>query len=107
MPLWYSEAVEQHDSGHRDMSNITLQLPDETDRKLRDRAEAAGQTIESLVEELVVDAVAAPQQRPRFISEPNLTEEEFQKVLDEIASGPRGVPLPPDFSRKDIYYDHD
>ena len=92
------------------MSNITLQLTDETDRKLRDRAEAAGQSIESLVEELVVDAVdavAAPQQRPRFISEPNLTDEEFQKVLDEIASGPRGVPLPPDFSREDIYNDHD
>ena len=106
MSLWYSEVVEQHDSGRRDMSNITLQLPDETDRKLRDRAEAAGQTIESLVEELVVDAAAAPQ-RPRFISEPNLTDEEFQKVLDEIASGPRDVPLPPDFSREDIYNDHD
>ena len=88
------------------MSYITLQLPDETERKLRDRAEEAGRTIESLVEELVVDAATVPR-RPRFISEPKLTDEEFQKVLDEIAAGPRGVPLPPDFSREDIYYDHD
>ena len=88
------------------MSAITLQLPDETERRLRDRAEQAGQTIESLVQELVVDAVEAPQQ-PRFISEPNLTDEEFQRLLDDIASGPRGVPLPPDFSREDIYDDHD
>ena len=54
-----------------------------------------------------MDAVDALQRRPRFISEPKLTDEEFQKVLDGIASGPRGVPLPPDFSRQDIYNDHD
>ena len=89
------------------MSAITLQLPDETERTLRDRAEQVGQTIECLVQELVVDAVDALQRRPRFISEPKLTDEEFQKVLDGIASGPRGVPLPPDFSRQDIYNDHD
>lgn len=89
------------------MSNITLQLPDETERKLRDRAEEAGRTIESLVRDLVVDAADAPPQRPRFISEPKLTDEQFATWLEEIAAGAPGTPLPPDFCREDIYYDHD
>ena len=89
------------------MSTITLQLPDETERKLRDRAEQFGLTVESLVRELVVEAADAPRPHPRFISEPKLTDEQFAKWLEDIAAGTPATPLPPDFSREDIYYDHD
>jgi predicted DNA-binding antitoxin AbrB/MazE fold protein len=42
-----------------------------------------------------------------FISDPNLSIEEFEKLLDEIAALPPTKVLPPDFSREDIYDDHD
>ena len=45
---------------------------------------------------------------PMFISNPpRLTPEEFDRVLKEMASGPPVPTLPPDFSRADIYDDHD
>lgn len=44
---------------------------------------------------------------PIFISDPNLSVEEFEKLLDAMAARPGGKPLPPDFSRADIYDDHD
>jgi hypothetical protein len=33
--------------------------------------------------------------------------EEFRRLLRELATGPRLPHLPPDFSREDIYDDHD
>ena len=44
---------------------------------------------------------------PMFLSDPNLTPEEFGRLLDAMASRPQGKTLPPDFSRDDIYDDHD
>ncbi|MBX9581016.1 MAG: hypothetical protein K2X87_11965 [Gemmataceae bacterium] len=43
-----------------------------------------------------------------FASRPNLTVEEFEKLLDEMAERGRNDPiLPADWSRADIYDDHD
>jgi predicted DNA-binding antitoxin AbrB/MazE fold protein len=42
-----------------------------------------------------------------FLSHPNPSPEEFRRILDEMASFPPGKVLPPDFSRDDIYDDHD
>jgi predicted transcriptional regulator len=90
------------------MSTITLELPPETERKLRERAEREGQTVEMLVRDLVMEvAEAVAPLRPRFISEPKLTDEEFKQWLADIAANEPGEPLPPDFSREDIYIDHD
>jgi len=36
-----------------------------------------------------------------------VTNGEFEQLLDELASGPALPPLPADFSRADIYSDHD
>lgn len=44
---------------------------------------------------------------PTFISDPNPTPEEFRRILDAIAALPPTKVLPPDFSRDDIYNDHD
>ncbi len=38
---------------------------------------------------------------------PALSHEEFDRLLDELASGPTLPILPPDFSRADLYADHD
>jgi len=44
---------------------------------------------------------------PQFISDPNPTPEEFRILLDRMASRGTGQTLPHDFSRADIYDDHD
>ena len=44
---------------------------------------------------------------PLLISRPRISVEEFEQVLDELSSGLPGKVLPPDFSRSDIYDDHD
>ncbi len=44
---------------------------------------------------------------PLFISRPQLTDAEFQAKLDELASMGTGKVLPADFSRVDVYDDHD
>ena len=44
---------------------------------------------------------------PTFISDPNPSPEEFRRILDAMAAGPPVKTLPPDFSRDDIYDDHD
>jgi predicted DNA-binding antitoxin AbrB/MazE fold protein len=36
-----------------------------------------------------------------------LSDDEFDRLLDELASGPTLSPLPVDFSRLDVYTDHD
>ena len=48
-----------------------------------------------------------PRPTPTYISDPNPTPEEFMRILDEMATMGNGVTLPPDFSRADIYDDHD
>jgi hypothetical protein len=44
---------------------------------------------------------------PQFITRPHVTPEEMERLLDELASESSGKALPPDFSRADIYDDHD
>jgi predicted DNA-binding antitoxin AbrB/MazE fold protein len=36
-----------------------------------------------------------------------LSDDEFERLLDELASGPTLPHLPADFSRADVYADHD
>ena len=42
-----------------------------------------------------------------FVSEPNLSLEEALRLLDEMAAMGSGQALPPDWSRADVYDDHD
>ena len=44
---------------------------------------------------------------PKFISDPRPTPEQFDRLLDEMAAMGTGKALPADFSRADIYDDHD
>lgn len=84
------------------MSTITLHLPPDTEKRLRNRASERGQTVEAYLEQLVEDEVAkAPETGgaatvpfPRYISQPVLTDEEFRQLMRELASGPP-VPAAP------------
>ncbi len=44
---------------------------------------------------------------PQAISRPNASSEELERLLDELSSVSGGKVLPPDFSRADIYDNHD
>jgi hypothetical protein len=47
------------------------------------------------------ESAAAPS-----IAEDSTSSEEFERILDELAM-PLGGTLPADFSREDVYFDHD
>jgi hypothetical protein len=109
------------------MNTVTLQLSADTEQKLRDKARKLGQTLEIYLQQLAENAVqngtiAGTAHRdanasgpvaneakdfPNFISRPKLTVDELENLLDQFSDGPSGKVLPPDFSRADIYDDHD
>jgi hypothetical protein len=77
------------------------QLKPETIDKLAEKAQAEGLSLDAYLNTLLGllnDGTA--------LSE--LSEAEFEAVLDEFSRGSEHLPpLPPDFSRADIYSDHD
>lgn len=96
------------------MSTVTLQLPPQTEEKLREKARFHGESLEAYVSRLIVyladsslfqaldETVApAPIGTPDDLAE-------FDRILDEFAADSADLPvLPKDFSRADIYGDHD
>ena len=98
------------------MSTVTVQLAPDTERKLRHQASQVGQTLETYLEVLVERAVGngttpalsgKSEEQPRYISDPSPTRAEFERLLGDLAAGPRLPVLPADFFRADIYDDHD
>jgi hypothetical protein len=96
------------------MSLVMLQFPADTEKKLREQATRAGQTLEAYLEHLAEQATTnghqtgiQTQPSNRYISNPNPTQAEFDQLLRTLEAGPRLPVLPSDFSRADIYDDHD
>jgi hypothetical protein len=91
------------------MTSITMQLSDDTERKLRDRAWQLGQTLEVYLQQLAEQAAENRESEDlaNFISRPRPTVKEVEHLLDQFSSGLTGKVLPPDFSRTDIYDEHD
>ena len=85
---------------------LTVPVSDAVLARLRERAAELGTTPEE-VAAADLSRAAAPPPTPRFISEPRLTREQFREKLDEMAAMGTGKILSPDFSRDDIYDDHD
>jgi plasmid stability protein len=103
---------------------LTVHLPNDVERRLRERASREGQSLEESVLHLIErdasrDALAAmlgggAGEGPvvdasglRAGGGSALSDNQFELLLDELASGP-GLPnLPADFSRAHIYADHD
>jgi hypothetical protein len=51
--------------------------------------------------------IAQGQNVPTPIARPQLSAEELDRLIDELSSGPPGKVLPADFTRADVYDDHD
>ncbi|MHB1560867.1 MAG: hypothetical protein ACYC61_25720 [Isosphaeraceae bacterium] len=93
---------------------LTIHLPDDLERRLRERASRDGRAVEDHVLALIErDAagpgggrvVEAPSLQPGHT--PALSDGDFERLLDELSSGPELPHLPADFARADIYADHD
>ena len=88
------------------MSNITLQLSPDTERLLREKARRQGQTLESYLQHLAEQDARSANGLYDPASQVSLAE--FERGLDDLSAGlPPIVPLPADFSRADIYAEHD
>jgi hypothetical protein len=87
------------------MTSVTLHFRAETEQALREKASRRGQTLEAYLEQLAEREVGAD----AVATDPGgeLTDPEFDRLLDELSDGPRLPHLPMDFSRADIYADHD
>jgi hypothetical protein len=86
---------------------LTLNLPPEVEQKLRAQADRRSLSLEAYLEFLVTrqDLYENAAQVP---APEELTVEEFDRILDEMSAGLPPLPtLPENFSREDIYYDHD
>ena len=87
--------------------SITLNLVQEAEQRLRAMAAQQGQTVEAYLEELAGEETRA-RHGTSLPSTPPLDPAEFDRLLDEFSRGlPPLPPLPADFSRADLYADHD
>lgn len=91
------------------MSTVTLELPDETRRRLEDKAARSGQPLEAYLR-VVLEAAAGRVPTPAVETDETpvgeISVEEFERRLDALTDGlPPIPPLPDDFSRADIYDD--
>jgi hypothetical protein len=97
------------------MTSVTLLLSPEMEQKLRLLASHHGQSLESYLQQLAEDAafgkngsaVVDVDDGPRYISHPRPTKAELDRLLHDLATGPTLPVLPRDFSRADLYDDHD
>jgi hypothetical protein len=90
------------------MASVTLHLAQDMEQKLREKASRKGQTLEAYLEQLAQEeAQAGNGTAPIATAEAPLSDEEFDRLLDELSEGPALPHLPADFSRADIYADHD
>jgi hypothetical protein len=85
------------------MSHVTIDLDSNTEQRLRAKAILSGQTLEAYLEQLA--GQDARGQNGSMASP--LSDEEFDRLLDDLSTGPAMPVLPGDFSRADLYADHD
>ena len=93
---------------------LTVHLPNDLERRLRERADRDGRSVEDYVLELIERDAVGPGRGPVVDAssvqpgrDETLSDEEFELLLDGLASGPELSHLPADFSRADMYADHD
>jgi hypothetical protein len=89
------------------MTRVTLHFRPGIEQRLREKARRSGQTLEAYLERLVereaeADVDATPEDQAEHLSAA-----EFERLLDELSTGARLAHLPDDFTRADIYSDHD
>ena len=78
-----------------------LEVTHDTAQLIRDNAEAEGVTVDAYLRAVVE---ASPNSEPAD----QMSLAEVETVLDELAAGGENLPpLPENFSREDMYFDHD
>jgi plasmid stability protein len=104
----------RHDRGLGEPMTLTIHLPDDLERRLRERASRDGRSVEGYVLKLIERDATGPFPGPVVDASgvqpgqgPALSDDQFESLLDDLASGPERPHLPADFSRADIYADHD
>lgn len=81
------------------MNPILKDITPETAEQLRTQARAQGLTVNEYLKSILSSGSERPTQ---------MSLAEIDQILDELAEGSEHLPsLPSDFSRKDIYADHD
>jgi hypothetical protein len=85
------------------MASVALHLEPNAEKRLRENATRAGQTLEAYLEDLVSRDASGI----NGAASSHLSDDQFEQLLDELAAGPTMPHLPEDFSRADIYADHD
>jgi hypothetical protein len=94
------------------MSIVTLELPEETRLKLLEKAARQGQPLEAYIRGVLETEVGLANGAPagtRPAMSPSQAVEEFDRWLAELEKLPP-IPLPAapcDWTREDIYFDHD
>jgi hypothetical protein len=94
------------------MSSVTLDLPEETRRRLEDKAARSGQPLEAYIRGVLETEVGLTNGAPagaRPALSASQAVEEFDRWLAELEKLPP-IPLPAvpcDWTREDIYFDHD
>ncbi len=93
---------------------LTVHLPNDLERRLRERASRDERSVEDYVLKLIERDAVGPGRGPvvdassdQLDRDQTPSDEEFELLLDGLASGPERPHLPADFSRADIYADHD
>jgi hypothetical protein len=84
---------------------VTLTLLPEVAQVLQAKAIRNGKTLESYLTELAEQD--AQRTSPLMVGATEISLEEFDRLVDELSDGPTLPRLPDDFSRADIYVDHD
>lgn len=93
---------------------LTVYPPDDVEQAIRERALRDGRSFEDHVLLLIERDAAGPDRVRGFEASrllqgqaDALADSGFETLLDELTFGPGLSPLPADFSRADIYADHD
>jgi plasmid stability protein len=90
------------------MSAITIQLPTDTETKLRQKAAASGKSLESYLQDLAQRDAREDSDSAALSDGESISLAEFELLLDELSRNEPPLPaLPAEFSRSDIYGDHD
>ncbi len=84
---------------------VTLTFPPELAALLTEKAVRSGTTLEAYMEAIVENDARSSGAEAMLPG--NLPTDEFDRLLNELADGPALPRLPLDFSRADIYADHD
>lgn len=82
---------------------VILNLSAEVSSQLEEKAARSGKTLSAYLEQLAENEARGVN---RSLA-PDLSPEDFERLLDDLASGPALPHLPDNFSRADIYADHD